>query len=407
MVLSANAERLLYSTYLGALNAGPGEHVDGGTSRFDKRGIVYHAICACRDASQFPTTPGAWSNVNSSLPDGCNNGVFKFDLSALKANFTTDSHEFDNPEVTIGCEPFEVVFLNRSIGGKLYEWDFGDGSDLSSQEDSLFHSYPESGIYTVTLKAFDENTCLKIDIAQKDMDVREPLFVMPGDKEICQFGQIQLIASGAVSYKWSPSYGINNVNIANPIASPDSTTQYYLEMIDVNLCDFFDSVLVNVIPDISSNFVANKIYDCFSHPKVELLNTSINSNRHSWDFGDGNFSEEDSTFHIYERSGNYTIRLDASNEGSCGKLSEQNITISDIFVPNIITPNNDGKNESFKIITDAQIDLKIVNRWGKIIYEDSDYQNNWNAKNLPDGTYYYEIKLEEDASCNGWLQVLK
>jgi len=407
MVLSANAEKLLYGTYLGALNSGPGEHVDGGTSRFDKRGIVYHAICACRDASQFPTTPGVWSNINSGLPNGCNNGVFKFDLSALKADFTTDSYEFDNPGVTLGCEPFEVVFLNRSIGGKEYEWDFGDGSDLSYQEDSLFHTYPKYGIYEVTLKAFDENTCLKIDIARKELDVKEPQFRMPNDREICQYDGTLLEASGAVSYRWFPSYGLNNSHIANPLASPDTTTMYFLLMKDQYLCSYIDSVLVEVIPDISSDFYVNKIYDCYSHPKVELLNTSTNSNLHNWDFGDGNFSEEDSTIHIYEEPGNYTIRLEASNEGSCGKISEQTITLSDIYVPNVITPNNDGKNDSFEIITDAQIDLIILNRWGKTIYKDRDYQNNWKAKNLPGGTYYYEIKLEEDAACNGWLQVFK
>jgi hypothetical protein len=145
MVLDSDAEKILYGTFLGAFfEDRGGEHVDGGTSRFDKRGIVYHAICACRDNSQFPTTPGVWSNTNNS-PQGCNNGVFKFDLSALRADFTTDSYEFDNPGVAMGCMPFEVVFLNKSFGGEEFEWDFGDGSDLSYQEDSLYHTYQESG----------------------------------------------------------------------------------------------------------------------------------------------------------------------------------------------------------------------------------------------------------------------
>ncbi len=410
MVLDAGADKLLYATYLGAGNAGQnsasGEHVDGGTSRFDKRGIVYHALCACRDNSQFPTTPGVWSNTNNS-PNGCNNGVFKFDLSALRADFTTDSYEFDNPGVNMGCMPFEVVFLNKSFGGEVFEWDFGDGSDLSYQEDSLFHVYPESGIYTVTLRAYDENTCLKVDVAQKNIDVRKPNFEIPDDRTICQYDQTQLIAGGAVSFQWSPAEDLNNPEIRNPIASPDTTTMYYIEMIDGNECTHFDSVLVTVLPDISTDFLVNKIYDCHSPPKVELLNLSVNSNAYEWSFGDGQTSTDDSTIHTYEKPGNYTIRLNASNEGQCQKSKEEKINIADIYVPNIITPNGDDKNDVFRIITDADIDLKIFNRWGKVLYKDPDYQNNWNGKDLAAGTYFYEIKLDNDASCNGWLEVLK
>ncbi len=410
MVLDAGAKKLLYGTYLGAGNAGQnsasGEHVDGGTSRFDKRGIVYHAICACRDNSQFPTTPGVWSNTNNSS-QGCNNGVFKFDLSALRADFTTDSYEFDNPGVTMGCMPFEVVFLNKSFGGEEFEWDFGDGSDLSYQEDSLYHTYQESGIYTVTLKAYDENTCLKIDIAQKNIDVRKPNFVVPEDRSICQFDQTQLIAGGAVSFQWSPAEDLDNPEIRNPIASPDTTTMYYVEMIDGNKCTHFDSVLVTVLPDISTDFIVNKIYDCHSHPKVELLNLSVNSNAYEWSFGDGQTSTDDSTIHTYEEPGKYTIRLNASNEGQCQKSKEEEINIADIYVPNIITPNGDEKNDVFQVITDARVDLKIFNRWGKELYKDPDYQNNWNGKDVPAGTYFYEIQLDDEASCKGWLQVLK
>src|SRR5690606_37924904 len=79
MVLTADGKDLLYATYLG----GPYSrtHVDGGTSRFDKSGIVYHAVCSGCAAynaigvptSDFPTTPGVWSNQNRS--QNCNNAA--------------------------------------------------------------------------------------------------------------------------------------------------------------------------------------------------------------------------------------------------------------------------------------------------------------------------------------------
>src|SRR5690606_9204262 len=95
IVLTDDAKQRLYATFLGGNQSST--HVDGGTSRFDKGGIVYHSVCSgCRyfnDANRatadFPTTPGAWSRVNRS--QNCNNAAFKFDLSSLKARLQTNS----------------------------------------------------------------------------------------------------------------------------------------------------------------------------------------------------------------------------------------------------------------------------------------------------------------------------
>ncbi len=85
-IFDINMTALDYGTYFG----GPvsPEHVDGGTSRFDRRGRVYQSVCAgCQGNSDFPTTPGAFSATNNS---GCNLGVVKMDFDAplVIANFT-------------------------------------------------------------------------------------------------------------------------------------------------------------------------------------------------------------------------------------------------------------------------------------------------------------------------------
>ena len=76
-VLNPGAEEFIYGTFFGGTSSN--EHVDGGTSRFDKNGTVYQAVCAgCGGNNDFPTTPGAWSNTNDSF--NCNLGIFKFAL---------------------------------------------------------------------------------------------------------------------------------------------------------------------------------------------------------------------------------------------------------------------------------------------------------------------------------------
>src|SRR5258706_9092443 len=83
IVLTADASQFLYGTYMGGPNSRT--HVDGGTSRFDKKGVVYHAVCSgCaafnatgHSTSAFPTTTTPYSRVNKS--GNCNNAAFKFD----------------------------------------------------------------------------------------------------------------------------------------------------------------------------------------------------------------------------------------------------------------------------------------------------------------------------------------
>lgn len=412
MVLSSDVKDILYGTFLGAFQTTgwDGEHVDGGTSRFDKRGIVYHAICACRDHSLFPTTPGVWSNTND-CPPGCNNGVFKFDLSALKAKFTTNTPYFNSPGISTGCYPFNVVFLNRSIGGKLFEWEFGDQSPTSFQKDSIYHTYKDAGYYNVTLKAYDENTCLKVDVAKGKIEVFEPHFKIPEDRTICQGTETELKASGAIKYLWSPSYGLNDSTIANPVASPDSTFVYAVYMKDVNQCIDSGLVKVSVIPKIYNDFRIEKIYNCKTYPNIRIINQSVNANQYLLDFGDGADTlltdSLSQIIHEYPEAGNYIFRMSASNKNQCTENKETRVQISDLFIPNIITPNADNKNESFTIFSDARMGISIFNRWGKLLYQENDYRNNWKASGLPAGVYYYELRLEDDAVCNGWIQVLK
>jgi gliding motility-associated-like protein len=93
-VFSKNMNGLAYATYFGGISAAgkdAEEHVDGGTSRFDKKGIIYQSVCAgCGRNGLFPTTPGAYSRTMNS--NNCNNAIFKIDFENLnKKPFMKDT----------------------------------------------------------------------------------------------------------------------------------------------------------------------------------------------------------------------------------------------------------------------------------------------------------------------------
>jgi len=67
-----------------------------------------------------------------------------------------------------------------------------------------------------------------------------------------------------------------------------------------------------------------------------------------------------------------------------------------LTIPNVITPNGDSQNDNFKILNSEYYDiaLQIYNRWGRLIYETSDYQNDFSCKDCAGGVYFYVIKAK-------------
>lgn len=71
--------------------------------------------------------------------------------------------------------------------------------------------------------------------------------------------------------------------------------------------------------------------------------------------------------------------------------------ILDVKIPNIFTPNGDGTNDQFEIRgleKYAENKLTIINRWGDMVYQKSNYDNAWNGNSLLDGTYFYILEVK-------------
>jgi len=78
-------------------------------------------------------------------------------------------------------------------------------------------------------------------------------------------------------------------------------------------------------------------------------------------------------------------------------------------IPNVITPNGDGKNDAWVIggLYGTKHSVTVFNRWGQVVFESTNYTNNWHAVGIPDGTYFYEVLSERtDEPATGTLTVL-
>ena len=223
MALSEDASNIVYATYFGGAASSAREHVDGGTSRFDKHGRIYQAVCAgCGGQSSFPTTPGAYSIINGST--NCNLGAIKIDFSmpVVVADFLM-------PNVI--CLPDSVILQNYSqlISDQTsIVWDFGDGT--TSTEWEPHHLYQSTGYYEVTLVVHDLGSCNLSDTMKKRILVLSNTSSTLPTLDICEgsFAELGIPPSIGVDYQWSPAQTLSNPNISNPIATPDQSTIYTL-----------------------------------------------------------------------------------------------------------------------------------------------------------------------------------
>ncbi|MBP8823344.1 MAG: gliding motility-associated C-terminal domain-containing protein, partial [Flavobacteriales bacterium] len=204
---------LSYATYFGGSQSL--EHVDGGTSRFDRRGRVYGAVCAgCGNHDDFPSTPNAWSTTNNSF--NCNLGVFKFDFDAplviadLAANAPL-------------CANAPVQFSNQSHLGASWLWDFGDGN--TSTEQAPAHVYALPGTYTVQLNAYNANACNAADSATLLVQVlpEAPVLLPLDDVFLCGPASSLLLTADAQGtadhWQWSSNAQFTDTLNASPADS--------------------------------------------------------------------------------------------------------------------------------------------------------------------------------------------
>ena len=239
-VLQRDFSDILYASYLGGASAA--EHVDGGTSRFDKNGVVYQSVCGgCGGFSDFPTTSNVWSNNN--LSPNCNNILFKFDFELIpNAEFTADQ--------TMGCTDFEVTLDNFSTASDSYLWDFGNG-DTSSIIFNPTVLYTQPGIYDIYLYVTD-SVCLLTDTAQITITVLDSITLDVNDVlPLCSPVPMTFEANsfGTADYFiWSSSINFSdtlNTNLQDSVLNitPPGSITYYVEAGN-GYCSNIDSVSV-------------------------------------------------------------------------------------------------------------------------------------------------------------------
>ncbi|MDE3235900.1 MAG: PKD domain-containing protein [Bacteroidota bacterium] len=350
IVLKSNADSLLFASYFGQYKGNYPDHVDGGTSRFDRNGIIYQAICGnCEGGTTFPTTPGVWSPQNGTINSfgqvmGCNLVALKiaFNLAGLASGIQAAAKGI--PRDTSGCVPLMVDFKDTIANAKQYIWDFNDGSaPITTTAPSTSHQYNTIGFYKVMLVAVDSSSCNISDTSYVHLRVRDDAAILGlsyskiGDctSLTFQFNNNSVPPAGkpfsSQSFKLDFGDGNFAVTGTQPVqhtyAAP-GTYNVRLVLMDTNYCNQADSVIkvLRIATNVKAQF-STPASGCAPYTAL-FENTSSGGTDFIWTFGDGQTSTEVNPSHLYPTTGTYVVKLIAIDTSTCNKADSTTFSIS-------------------------------------------------------------------------------
>ncbi|MEO7922074.1 MAG: PKD domain-containing protein [Chitinophagaceae bacterium] len=367
----------LFASFFGEnnTNVAGGDHVDGGTSRFDKNGVIYQAICAncnldrVNGRPQFPVTPGAWSTVNNASGPGCNLAMVKIAMNLAGVAGAVRS-AIDGVRDTAGCVPLTVVFTDTIATAQSYEWYFnyipGNPPDRVTTVPTTSFTYNLVGVYQVMLVAIDPNTCnvrdssfLNIKVGDLRADLRP--FVQPIGPGCPKF-TYQFINNSVTdptrpfqdtSFVWD--FGDGSPRVPAKIGAVNAVTHTYpalgtflakLILKDTSYCNNPDDSTITIsIADNVKAIISSSSTGCIPYNAI-FNSKSLNGVSFQWDFGDPGSPNNTSTLanptHLYVNTGTYIVRLTAINNGTCNISHDTTFTVNvfDAPVPDFIyTPD--------------------------------------------------------------------
>ena len=318
-VINGDADSLFYASFFGGTRSD--DHVDGGTSRFDKNGIIYQSVCAsCGGVRNDFPRKNAYSATNNS--SNCNNALFKLDFEILPiANFKTDRRVFCLNDTTPDSLKL-VTITNLSKRADEEIWNFY-GTRIKTNFKDTTILIDSAGIYFIQQVVLDtvcatDDTIASYIIARPD-DITIDLQT---DTLVCIKDSVILTAitnSKASQFTWSRSADFSNPVVQNDSSitfplTPGLNTFYVLAEDQIrNACEKIDSITVRYTP-INYSAAVNADTVCEGSP-VRFQATTMNVDSFRWDFNNGvvSASQLDTSVNFLN-GGNYIISFEIISE---------------------------------------------------------------------------------------------
>ena len=364
------------------------------------QGFTWNDISGANGLS-YTKSPSAlgeyWYRCVISDASVAGNSGCRFPSNSLKVLIVTPPF-IQATSYVYGCYG-STIYL-QAAGGITYEW-FGPNGYYSNMQAPAIPNvtFSATGMYIV--KGSTTAGCFGYDTATLTIYAAPIATLTPTSVSICEGDSIQFNAGGSLRYKWSPSTGLSNDTIPNPIATPFNDITYTVRVYNEYTC--FDSASVSVVVWKKPKAFAGPDQYFRKGKPVQMNGNATGTNvTYSWSpptyLDNPNYLKP-----IARPPGTMTYTLTVVSNNGCG-ISTDDVKLEPIdklFIPTGFTPNSDGLNDRWEIVTFEDYPeavAEIYNRYGQLIYRG--YGKNYkpwdgtfrNDPCLP-GVYVYIVNL--------------
>ncbi|MCU0360931.1 MAG: PKD domain-containing protein [Bacteroidia bacterium] len=327
-------------------------------------------------------------------------------------------------EVNSVCLNQSTVFKDASFNASPlavvngWYWNFGDGSAINPNTNPI-HTYGSVAEYTAQLIVRNSFNCY--DTAQKAIT----LFALPQSDftvdRACSGSAQQIIFKDqssiappdvipATGYYWDfGGFGVSNAKDTVIVFPSEGIYNITHIVTSNNGCNAISVKSITITPRPEARFIFTYNNSESLGALVEFTDTSKYAASWHWDFGNGDTSNVENPTEFYSENGTYTVSLTVKDQYGCSSTYTATLTIQNVvsditeLIPNMITPNFDGKNDLWRLdfiqVFYPKAEIEIFSRWGVKLFRSEGYDNAWDGTYkgdpLPVGAYYYTIKLND------------
>lgn len=396
-----------------------------------------NAISLCNDGvnidlNQYLLAPfdlgGTWNDIDNSgalngnmlttlklLP-----GVYKFSYIVSNECNITDEALFTlifksqpekpviNPLASV-CTGSSIQLSVLAVEGASYLWTGPNGFTSTLQNPLIENAVLENGgAYSVTIKTADTE-CVSLPASVNAVVMDIPKFIVEGNATLCNGGSTVLFVkpenfkTSEVLYTWYQNGTIMPGHATSSIEVVEEGT--YKVVVDNKGCTaVFETSVLYIY-----NFDIEVLAGCVNNKYILRLtdDKGFEDAVVVWKGPQGYNFEGPEADVTNGPDGEYTVIV----TGVEGCVSQESILVetTSCFIPKGISPNADGKNDTFDLSGLNVSNLKIFNRYGLKIYEAMNYKDDWHGQSkggdAPTGTYYYVITFSGGTQITGWVYV--
>ena len=425
------------------VNAGPNMFACTNEAEVDLTGLV-----------SGPTSTGAWSGgsgtwnpSNTDLvtsytptPAEISAGVLNLTLTST-ANGTCNSVSdqmtinFVAPPIANfnynnACLNDTIYFDDFSLNGfgSIVGWNYDFGDANGAAIPNTYNLYSTPGTYTAELIIESSAGCFDTTtqtITVYDLPVADFTYNSSCNNAnvVIDFTDASAVASGTINYwkydfggQGSPQFSQNPTNLFT--GEGDFVITQIVKT--TNGCADTTVKIITIPPSPVAGFFYNTSNGFNVGAQFEFIDTSDYAAAWYWELGNGSTSTNQNPTTVYYENGDYIVTLFSTGPFGCVDSVSKTIKITTVtneintLIPNAISPNGDGVNDVWKLefiqFVNPNAEITILNRWGQTMFQSIGYTDPWdgtyNGELVPEGNYYYIIKLSDDEIYKGALLVL-